>query len=69
MKFTFERTLNDVLNDDDAKKILVNHLGGLVDDPIVEMVRSRTLKEVVMMAGSLIPEDIIKLIEKELNDL
>jgi beta-glucosidase len=68
-KFSLDSRLMDVLSDPRGEKILRDRFGEALEHPQAKLVMRLTLKNIIQMAGDLIPEEAIKGLEKELRDI
>jgi beta-glucosidase len=68
-RLSMESRLMDVLADPQGNKILQNRFGEALDHPQVKLVLRLTLKNIVQMAGNLIPEEAVKGLEEDLRKI
>lgn len=68
-KFTMNSTLGEILADKDGRAVLEKYLGNLINHPIVNMLRDKTIGEILTLARGKISDQQINAIKEDLFNL
>jgi hypothetical protein len=62
-------TIGDLLDNADAKAVLMKHMPGMAGNPQIEMARSMTLKQIQGFAPDQISDEVLAKVEADLKSL
>jgi hypothetical protein len=68
-RLSMESRLMDVLADPVGAKMLQTRFGEALDHPQAKLVMRLTLKNIIQMAGNLIPEEAVRGLEEDLKKI